>query len=333
MTRADDFEDELSPAAKDAEGLSFMVTSNEAGHRLDQVLAARFPDFSRSQLAKLARGGEVTVDGRVAKAAVIVAEGQAVQLAIPAAPVTELLPNPEVFLDVIYEDKHILAVNKPWGLAVHPGNGHSGPTLAGGLLAHDPRVAEVGEKFRPGLAHRLDKDTSGILITAKTEAALSGLSQAFSQREAEKIYLAFTKGRPPQKKGVIDSPIGRHPTLRHKMAAGVAGGREAQTAYRLLRHFPRADVSLLLLRLITGRTHQIRVHLQSLGLPILADPLYSRGVGDLCLRHGQLALYFTHQLLHARRLTIAHPITKKALTLRAPWPAEFTGLLNELLLM
>lgn len=328
-----DFEDELNSALEQEPAeFSFIVSAEEKGQRLDQTLAARYPDFSRSQLAKLAKSGQVLVEARPAKASVALSPGQRVTLPAPAAPLTDLVPNPEIVLDILYEDEHILALNKPWGLVVHPGNGHSGPTLAGGLLARDPRLAEVGEKFRPGLVHRLDKDTSGVLVTAKTEAALRALSQSFSQRETYKYYLAFIKGRPPKNQAVIDSPIGRHPTLRHKMAAGVPGGREAQTVYRLLRHFPGPDISLLLLRLITGRTHQIRVHLQSLGLPVLADPLYSRGTAELTLRHPQLSPYFTHQFLHARRLTINHPVTGQPLTLRAPWPPEFVGLLKELLL-
>ncbi len=323
----------MSSSRSPEQVLNFVVNATESGGRLDKALAARYPDFSRSQLAKIAKNGEALVEGRAAKASAILLEGQRVTLPLPSPPLTDLMPNPEVKLDVMYEDEHILALNKPWGLTVHPGNGHDGPTLAGGLLARDPRLSEVGEKFRPGLVHRLDKDTSGVLVTAKTEAALTALSRSFSRRENVKTYLAFIKGRPPRKQGLIDSPIGRHPTQRHKMAAGTKGGREAQTIYRLLRHFPRPDISLLMLRLITGRTHQIRVHLQSLGLPILADPLYSRGAGELSARHPQLAPYFTHQLLHARRLTIIHPISKLPLTLRAPWPPEFIGLLKTLLFM
>ncbi|UQZ88816.1 RluA family pseudouridine synthase [Deltaproteobacteria bacterium Smac51] len=337
MSRAGDdliIDDESLSAdlEEEAGGLEFVVADEESGRRLDQVLAARFPEFSRSQLARMAKGGQVLVDRRAAKASATAVAGQKVVLPAPQAPVTDLAPDPDVVLDVVYEDADILAVNKPWGLVVHPGSGHYGPTLAGGLLARDPRISAVGEKFRPGLVHRLDKDTSGILITAKTEAALRRLSESFSQRETKKCYLAFIKGRPPLRQGLIDSPIGRHPTQRHKMAV-VPGGREARTVYRLLRYFPQADISLLHLRLITGRTHQIRVHLQSLGIPVLADPVYSRGTGDLAARYPQLAPYLNHQLLHARRLTIGHPSTGFPITLHAPWPAEFVGLLNELMLM
>jgi 23S rRNA pseudouridine1911/1915/1917 synthase len=302
----------------------------ESGHRLDVVLAAAFPDFSRSQLGRLAREGRILLDGRPAKASQLLTIGQLIAFNQPEPPLTDLRPEPEVRLEVIYEDEQILALNKPWGLAVHPAPGYHGPTLAGGLLAHDPRLTEVGEKFRPGLVHRLDKDTSGVLITARTEPALRALAAAFAGRETQKRYLAFARGRPPQNQGLIDRPIGRHPTQRHKMAVEAAGGRPAKTIYRVLRYFPTSGLSLILLTLITGRTHQARVHLQSLGTPIVADPVYSRGAADLLSRFPHLAPGLQRQMLHARRLTISHPSTGCPLTIRAPWPDDFLFLFQQL---
>ena len=311
--------------------ITLSVLAEEEGRRLDAVLSARYPEFSRSQLARQAREGLVLLDGKPAKASAPVAAGQSVAFPVPQSPPTDLLPEPEVVLEVIFEDDHILAVNKPWGLIVHPAPGQTGPTLAGGLLARDARLSQVGERFRPGLVHRLDKDTSGVLITAKTEPALRGLAEAFSRRETRKRYLAFVRGRPKSDRGIIDSPIGRHPTQRHKMAAGTAGGRPSRTIYRVLRHFPQTGVSLVLLTLVTGRTHQARVHLQSLGTPVLADPVYSRGASDLVSRFPTLEPYLARQLLHARRLTIVHPVTGLPQTFRAPWPPDFLGLWRELL--
>ena len=311
--------------------ISVAVTPAEEGRRLDVILAARCPEFSRSQLAALAKAGRTLVDGRPAKPGQILTAGHTVTFPRPQAPPTDIQPDPGVILDVVYEDEHLLAVNKPWGLVVHPAPGLREPTLAGGLLARDARLSQVGEKFRPGLVHRLDRDTSGILITAKTEPALRALAAAFSARETRKSYLAFVWGRPARLAGLIDSPIGRHPTQRHKMAADHPRGRPSRTLYRVLRHFPRAGVSLVLLTLITGRTHQARVHLQSLGTPVLADPVYSRGPAELLKRWPHLAPHLQRQLLHARRLTLSHPVSGAPLTLRAPWPPDFTDLLKALL--
>ena len=336
----DDFDDEEfeigshgeEPAGDDGSGQVVVTVSKEdSGKRLDVVLAARKPEFSRSQLARLAKDGLALLDGQAAKAGTTVTEGQVISLPRPRAPLTDIEPDPSMVLDVIYEDEHILVINKPWNLVVHPAPGHSGATLASGLLARDMHLKGVGEKFRPGLVHRLDKDTSGVIITARTEQALRELADSFSRRETKKNYLAFVKGRLPNKRGVIDSPLGRHQSQRHKMAAGVTGGRPARTLYRVLRFFPTANISLVLLTLVTGRTHQARVHLQSLGTPILADPVYSRGIADLVKSFPELQPHLQRQMLHARRLTIAHPVSGEPVTFRAPWPQDFNGLLKAIL--
>ncbi len=311
--------------------LSFTVEEREKGERLDQVLAGRLPDFSRSLLARLAKEGKVLLDGRSAKASSLVRLGQTISLPEPKPPRTELTANPEIELAVIYEDEHILVVNKPADLVVHPAPSYQGPTLAGALLARDKRLLEVGEKFRPGLVHRLDRDTSGVLISAKTEPALRALAASFGARATTKRYLALASGCFKASAGLIDQAIGRHPSLRHKMAAGVSGGRSAQTRYRVLRYFPAAKVSLVLLTLITGRTHQARVHLASLGHPILADSTYSRGASELLRKYPSLAPLLLRQQLHARSLTIAHPISGDLLTFTAPWPLDFKGVFFELL--
>lgn len=308
-----------------------VVSKAEEGLRLDKVMALHHPEYSRSQLSRLAKEGLVLLDQRPVKASTLVSAGQTISFPPPAPPRTDLEPEPDVIINVLYEDEHILALDKPWGLAVHPAPGYHGPTLVGGLLARDPKLKALGERFRPGLVHRLDRNTSGVMITAKTEVALKALGEAFSNRQAHKGYLAFVRGRLPLRAATIDQPLGRHPSLRHKMAVTPNKGRPARTFYRVLAYFPTTGVSLVWLNLITGRTHQARVHLQNLATPVLADPVYSRGTAELTKAFPQLAPYLERQLLHARRLTLAHPRTGEAMTFRAPWPPEFRCLLKELL--
>ena len=322
---------ELTEVKSGWEEGGLFVTSSEAGQRLDKFLAVRCPEFSRSQLTRLARDGEVLVDGQPMKASALVSAGQHLTFPMPQSPITNMEPDPEVILSVVYEDEYILVLNKPDNLVVHPAPGYHGPTLVGGLLAYNPQLSEVGERFRPGLVHRLDRDTSGLIITAKTEPALRILAEGFSSQHPLKKYLAFVRGCPQARSGLIDRPLGRHLTQRHKMAVDVPRGKPSRTRYQLIRHFPKANISLVMLTLITGRTHQIRVHLQSMGTPVLADPVYSRGVTDLIKLFPQFAPYLNRQLLHARRLSIKHPITGELQTFWAPWPREFKGLLAELM--
>ncbi len=319
-----------SQTAAESEQLSFTVTEPYAGLRLDLFLAASCPQYSRSQLARLAKEGLARLDGRPVKASAAVAAGQIVSLPRPPRALTELEPDPSVLIEPIFEDEHILVLQKPWGLLVHPAPGRREPTLAAGLLARNQKLAELGDSFRPGLVHRLDRDTSGILITAKTELALRRLAACFSARETEKIYLAFVKGCPAQGSGLIDQPIGRHRVQRHKMAVE-QGGRPAQTYYKVIGRFPASGLSLIWLRLITGRTHQARVHLASLGTPVLADPVYSRGVAEIVRRQPSLEPWLKRQLLHARRLSLPHPLSGQRLSFYAPWPPDFLGLMRALL--
>ena len=325
-----DFDDEAPPAdLAGGDPIVITVSPAEADRRLDTILVSRFSQYSRSQFARLAKDGLIMVDGKPAKASLAVTAGRVISCSQPKAPLTDMIPDDSVSINAIYEDEHILVVDKPWGLVVHPAPGHHGPTLAAGLLARNLALSEVGERFRPGLVHRLDKDPSGLLVTAKTETALRVLAESFSQRETSKSYLAFVKGIPKTKAGLLDKPIGRHQTQRHKMAVGQ--GREARTIYRVIRRFPSVGISLVLLKLITGRTHQARVHLASLGTPVLADPVYSRGISDIVKKYPSLETHLKRQMLHARRLTIAHPATGQLTTFRSPWPEDFLCLLTALL--
>jgi 23S rRNA pseudouridine1911/1915/1917 synthase len=276
----------------------------------------------------LIKSGKALLDGHPAKPSAIVKSGQILSFTPPDLDASALAPAPEVALDIIYLDDDIFAINKPSGLIVHPGAGASGPTLAGALLALDPGLADVGPPARPGLVHRLDKDTTGIMVAARSQEALEFLGEAFASRQVIKSYLALVLGPLPDS-GRIDSPIGRNQSLRTKMAAGSPAGKPAATIFRVLRRFPSTGAALVLLRILTGRTHQIRVHLASIGAPVLADPLYGPRKRNLAKSHPSLAPLLTRQMLHARRLTIPHPKGGR-MTFRAPWPEDFLALMKEL---
>jgi len=219
---------------------------------------------------------------------------------------------------VVYEDDALLVVDKPAGMTVHPGAGRTSGTLVHAVLAHCPDLPQIGGADRPGIVHRLDKDTSGLLVVAKTEVAWRGLQAQIQSRRARREYLALVHGRLRRPSGVIDAPIGRDPRHRTRMAV-VASGRRAVTHYRVAESFE--DATLLEVRLETGRTHQIRVHLAHLGHPVVADPVYGRRTNPRGMRR---------QALHARTLALTHPISGAALTFRAPLPADFEEVLRAL---
>lgn len=234
----------------------------------------------------------------------------------------------DIPLAILYEDEHLLALDKPPGLVVHPAVGHRDGTLVNALLHHSKDWA--GAADRPGLVHRLDKDTSGVLVVAKSELAMAGLARAIQSRKVEKEYWAVVHGVPPLKKGRIDLGILRHPADRKKMTTSKNAGRPSVTLYELLAESKgeRAGLSLLACTLVTGRTHQIRVHLKALNLPIVGDPVYGsprwKGIRDEGLR--ELVRTFPRQALHARRLAFTHPITGARIELVAPIPADVAGL-------
>ena len=312
--------------------IELVVPAAENGLRLD-IFLSRHLEYSRAQLARQAKGGFIQGIDRQGqkhslKSAAQVFTGQRIVLMPPPVPITTLLPCPEVKLEIIFEDDDILVINKPCGLLVHPGAGKPEATLAGALLAYNPQLNEVGEALRPGLVHRLDKETSGVIVTAKNEKSLQRLSAAFQDRSLEKIYLALVKGK-MAKSALIDKPIGRHPSLRYKMAAGVKGGRPAQTIYHSLKYFSKSDVSLVLLKLLTGRTHQIRVHLSDLGHSILGDQVYGRPAE--ILKKSPFNTLVKRQLLHARRLSLFHPTSGQNMNFQAPWPPDFLAVFQALL--
>lgn len=309
---------------KDIEGIvTFKVEGRDAGQRLDRLLPALLPDYSRTRLHRQIVEGDVLVNGSTSKPSYRVRAGDRLEIELPLPPTTELLPEP-LPLELLYEDDALIIVQKPAGMVVHPGAGVDSGTLANGLVWHFRELA--GDSIRPGIVHRLDKDTSGVMVVAKTEAAHAHLSEQFAARTVEKHYTALVYGHPPSE-GRIELPIGRHPVTRVKMAV-VEGGRYALTFYKVVRRFQEA--ALLDLEIKTGRTHQIRVHLAHIQHPVVGDELYSSGyaarIRDVATR--RFVERVPRQLLHAASLCFVHPISGKRLEFRAPLPPDFQQALD-----
>jgi 23S rRNA pseudouridine1911/1915/1917 synthase len=313
------------------EGREHVVTPAEAGRRIDQVLAACWCDLSRSRLQKLIAAGLVRAAGRPVRARDRAVAGMRLGVALPDAEPSLLRPE-AIPLAIVYEDEHLLVVDKPPGLVVHPGAGVRTGTLVHALLHHAPQIAAVGGAGRPGIVHRLDKDTSGLLIVAKTEACYLQLVAAIARREVARTYQALVWGVPRTSGGRVEAPVGRHPGDRQRMAV-TARGKPAATRYRVLEPFGWA--SYLECALESGRTHQIRVHLSHIGHPVLADPVYGGGrrralnvaQGVRRLADAILAV-LPRQALHAARLEFDHPVTASRLRLEAPLPADFAAALR-----
>lgn len=298
--------------------------------RLDAYLAGELaPEYSRSQIAKAIKAGLVTVDSRPARASEAVHPGDRIVFTVPApaAPVLAAAPAPGV--DVLYQDADIIFVNKPPGMAVHPSAGHPHSTLVDALVARFPDLATVVEldgSWRAGIVHRLDKDTSGVMVVARNSFARAALSAQFKQRSVEKVYLALALGHPGRERMTIDQPIGRHQTERKRMSVRSRTGREAVSEVRVIQRCQlnlagtaRIAVSLLAVRPRTGRTHQIRVHLSAAGHPCLGDPLYGR--------QDREELPIRRQALHAFYLAVSHPRTGNRIGIVAPIAADFEQLL------
>lgn len=295
----------------------FCVPESLAGKRLDAVLVAALEhEYSRTAMAERIKAGDVVVDGRVAKKpSLVVLEGQSVTITIPPPPVFAVTPTPVDF-EVVAEEKDFIIVNKPAGLSVH--HSTTAPqdiTLVHGLLHRFPEFADFDDHERPGIVHRLDKDTTGLLVIARNAQALTRLSALFKERAVSKTYFALVHGHPPRE-GVIDKAIGRHQTLRHKMGVNGVNNREATTMYRVAQYF-EGPFALLEITLITGRTHQIRVHCASEGFPLVGDFLYGR-------RSPRLA----RQALHATRLAFTYQ--GKEYSYERPLPADMAALIARL---
>jgi 23S rRNA pseudouridine1911/1915/1917 synthase len=301
--------------------LSYTVPEGHRRERADKVLAAAHPEHSRAAFQRALEAGLVSCDGKVLAQSDEVRAGQTLLFSLPATKPAELRPV-DIPLDVVYEDKHLIVLNKAAGMVVHPGVGTGEDTLVHALLAHCAgELSGVGGVERPGIVHRLDKETTGLLVVAKHDAAHRALADQFAERSLQKEYVALVSGVPKAESGSINRSISRHPVHRHRMTTG-EGGRPARTDWSVLEKFG-AKAALLRCRIHTGRTHQIRVHLKSIGHPILGDATYGwRPVAGLSV---------PRVMLHAEHLVLTHPVTGKPLDLRAPLPQDFTEVRRQLI--
>jgi 23S rRNA pseudouridine1911/1915/1917 synthase len=298
--------------SEDSTPIELLVSANEAKLRLDQFLAKRLPEFSRSRLQQLIRDGFVLLNNSTSRPRQIVRGGDKIELTEPPLEKIEMLPE-AIPLEILFEDDDLIVINKPPGLVVHPGAGHREHTLVNALLHHCAMLSGIGGKERPGIVHRLDKETSGCLVVAKNDAAHWDLSKQFAARTVEKIYLALVAGKLRKPAGAIEGKIGRHPVHRKRMSATTLRGRAARTEYRVVRSSARA--TLIECRLHSGRTHQIRVHLHHLGHAVLGDKIYAP----------RLAKDFPRQMLHAWKLGFRHPSTEEWKSFEAPLPDDFAA--------
>jgi 23S rRNA pseudouridine1911/1915/1917 synthase len=285
--------------------------------RLDIYLAGQLPETSRSQLKRLIKSGAVTVNGQLSKPSYNVEPGDEIHVVLPEEEEELVLPE-AIPLDIVYEDVYLLAVNKPAGMVVHPALGHHSGTLVNALLGYNPQLVNIGGMERAGIVHRLDKDTSGILLVAKTPDTHAALQSQFKRRQVQKTYLALVEGHVYPKEGVIEAPVGRDREKRKQMAVR-RSGRPAVTQYRAIETF--RDHTLVEVRPRTGRTHQIRVHLSWMGYPVVGDPVYGRR---------RQRLLSNRHFLHAQKLTFKHPETEKEINLVAPLPPKLEAVLDRL---
>ena len=295
------------------DALTFISDVNS--ERLDRFLDSRCPDLSRSRIQALINDGSATLDGGAAKPSTKIRCGQTVVLRVPEPAASSLKPQ-NIPLSIVYEDSDLLVVDKPAGMTVHPAPGHPDGTLVNAVLAHCPDLQGIGGTIRPGIVHRLDKDTSGLLVIAKNDRTHHSLSDQLKARQFSKVYRALTHGRVTPAEAIIDAPIGRSNANRQRMAV-VDSGREAITRYRVLRHYQAH--TLIQIRLITGRTHQIRVHFASLGYHLVGDATYGRPDNRL-----------NRQFLHATTLGFTHPSNGEYREFTSPLPSDLEACLQSL---
>lgn len=300
---------------------SHVVDSELAGQRLDVVLARLEPTLSRAQVQRLIEQGEIVVSGAPAKPAHKLRVGERIDGRVPE-PIPARLDPQAIPLAILHEDADLVVIDKPAGMVVHPAAGHARGTLVNALLHHCRDLSGVGGELRPGIVHRLDKDTSGVIVVAKHDLAHRSLAAQWKQHSIDREYLAFVRGAPRTATGTVDAPIGRHPTDRKRMSTRARAGRSAVTHWRIEERLREA--TLLRVRLETGRTHQIRVHMASISLPILGDPVYGGG------RARPAALGITRQALHAAVLGFTHPTTGTRVRFESTLPSDLQALLEAL---
>jgi len=289
--------------------------ADEPGTRLDKYVCHQLGELSRTRIQKLIADGYITVNDEVAKAGLKLNIGDRLRVIIPPTPPSRLVPE-TMPLNILYEDDDLLVIDKPAGLPVHPAPGHPSHTLVNALLAHFPHLADISDSLRPGIVHRLDKDTSGVMLVAKHSLAQADLVEQFKTRSVAKAYLVLVKGHLTPEDGAIEAPIGRDPRNRKRMAV-VAGGREARTEYRVIRYI--ADYTLLEVRPETGRTHQIRVHLLAIGFPVVGDRVY-----------GVKSPYLSRQFIHASRLGFKLPSSGEYVEFKSELPPDLAQALRDI---
>ncbi len=285
------------------------LVADRSGERVDTFIARRQPELSRNRIQRLVDDGLVTIDGKQVKPSVKVKHGAVVTVTVPPPAEMELEPE-EIPLNIIYQDENVIVVDKPAGLTVHPAPGHPRGTLVNALLAICPDLQGIGGTLRPGIVHRLDKDTSGLIVVAKNDRASRALQTQLKEREVKKTYVALVRGVPEPAEGMIDAPIGRNPKNRKKMAV-VANGRDSQTKYRVVEVLAKGEYALIEAQPITGRTHQIRVHMAAIKHPIVGDSTYGKR-SDLVDR----------QFLHASKLDFAMPVSQRRIEFESPLPDD-----------
>jgi 23S rRNA pseudouridine1911/1915/1917 synthase len=310
----------------------FTFEPGRSAERLDRFLADRMPELTRSQVKKLIDDGRVLLGGAPAKAGEKLKGGESLAITLPAAVPAEAQPE-AILLRVLYEDGHLIVIDKPAGMVVHPAPGHQGGTLVNALLHHCQDLAGIGGELRPGIVHRLDKDTSGVMVAAKDDLTLNALARQFKAHSINRRYLALVHGLVAADRGTVDKPIGRHTTERKKMSGKTRSGRRAVTHWRVLRRFDRDRLTLVELSLETGRTHQIRVHFSEMNHPVVGDPVYgssgrAQAQDDPDLRQRLLSLH--RQALHARVLGFLHPASGTYMEFESPVPEDLREILDYL---
>ena len=293
-----------------------IIVEDQLGTRLDQYLAAQLPELSRARIQALIKEGEITVNGKSTKAKTPVERNMRIEVNIPEPEPAEAQPQ-DIPISVLFEDKHVIVIDKESGMVVHPAAGNPDGTLVNAVLFHCGDLSGIGGVERPGIVHRLDKDTSGCIVVAKNDQAHLSLTTQFAERDTGKIYLAVVQGCPKEAKGTVFTNIGRHPVNRLKMAVVNPGsGKPAITDWEVLHYDAATDSSLVMCTLHTGRTHQIRVHMLHLGHPLIGDPIYAHPQRQKA-RPGRL-------MLHAWRLAFNHPADGRRIAIQSPIPAEYT---------
>ena len=297
--------------------LYFKVGEELDKERIDKAISELYDPFSRSFIQKIIESGNVTADGKVVKSSFKVSDGMEIKLSVPDLMVPDILPE-DIPLDILYEDNDVIVINKPKGMVVHPAAGHYSGTLVNALMYHcKDSLSGINGIMRPGIVHRIDKDTTGSIIACKNDAAHISIAEQLKAHSINRVYHAIVCGNLKDDEGVIDSPIARNPKDRLKMASGIPGGKEAVTHYKVLKRF--SDYTYVECKLETGRTHQIRVHMSSIGHPLLGDSLYSNRKWEFKTEG---------QTLHAKILGFVHPSTKEYIETDAPLPDYFTKLLS-----